>query len=55
MIKNEFNLNIPRYIYTFEPEPLVDMNVIKLEISELQAELAIVEERMTIYLRELGL
>jgi len=32
--KNEYNLNIPRYVDTFEPEPEIDLGEITKEISE---------------------
>jgi type I restriction enzyme M protein len=52
---NDFNLNIPRYVDTFEPEPPVDLAAVGREIADLKAQLADVEERMAEYLRELGL
>lgn len=55
IIENDFNLNIPRFVDTFEPEPLVDITVTNAEISILKNELAIVEDKMAGYLRELGL
>ena len=53
--KNDFNLNIPRYVNTFEPEPPVDMPAVNAEIRDLRGRLVEVEERMEDYLRELGL
>jgi type I restriction enzyme M protein len=53
--ENDFNLNIPRYVDTFEPEPPVDMAAVNTEIGKLKAELADVEAKMANYLRELGL
>ena len=53
--ENDFNLNIPRYVDTFEPEPLVDMAAVNTKITRLKVELAGVEEKMTGYLQELGL
>jgi type I restriction enzyme M protein len=53
--ENDFNLNIPRYVDTFEPEPPVDMAAVNAEISRLKAALAEVEEPMAGYLKELGL
>jgi type I restriction enzyme M protein len=55
IVENDFNLNIPRYVDTFEPEPLVDMAAVKAKINGLKAELAEVEEKMASYLQELGL
>ena len=53
--ENDFNLNIPRYVDTFEPEPPVDMAAVNAEIRDLKAEFADVEARMADYLRELRL
>jgi type I restriction enzyme M protein len=52
---NEFNLNIPRYVDTFEPEPEVDIPTVQKEIAVLEAELATVEAELAGYLKELGL
>ena len=53
--ENDFNLNIPRYVDTFEPEPLVDLVTVNAEINNLNTELKNVEEKVTGYLKELGL
>jgi len=52
---NEFNLNIPRYVDTFEPEPEVDIPAVLREIETLEGELAEVQEELAGYLKELGL
>jgi len=53
--ENEFNLNIPRYVDTFEPEPEVDIPAIQREIATLEAELAVVQKELAKHLKELGL
>jgi len=53
--ENDFNLNIPRYVDTFEPEPSVDMAAVNVKISRLKFELADVEQKMEVYLQELEL
>jgi type I restriction enzyme M protein len=53
--ENDFNLNIPRYVNTFEPEPRVNMAVVNVEINSIKTELVDIEEKMAGYLRELGL
>jgi type I restriction-modification system methyltransferase subunit len=40
---NDFNLNIPRYVDTYEPEPLPDMKTLLKELEEIRQ-----EERKTI-------
>lgn len=53
--ENDFNLNIPRYVDTFEPEPLVELVAVNEEVRALRAQLVHTEHRMEEYLRELGL
>lgn len=53
--ENDFNLNIPRYVDTFEPEPPVDLKAVNAEINKLKSDLEEVEVKMMEYLRELGL
>lgn len=53
--ENDFNLNIPRYVNTFEPEPRVDMAAVNSEIGRLKAELGQMEAKIAEYLQELGL
>ena len=53
--ENDFNLNIPRYVDTFEEEELVDIDEVKRNISNIEAELAVVQLQMAKYLEELGL
>ena len=36
--ENEYNLNIPRYVDTFEEEELVDLENVKAEIKKLDEE-----------------
>jgi type I restriction enzyme M protein len=51
--ENEFNLNIPRYVGTFETEE-IDVRAIQREIDRLEGELAVVRRRTKEYLKELG-
>ena len=53
--ENEFNLNIPRYVDTFEPEPEIDIAATQKEIEEIEAELVQTQAKMDRYLKELGL
>lgn len=52
---NDYNLNIPRYVDTFEEEELVDIDEVKQNIANIEAELAQVQAQMAKYLEELGL
>ncbi|GAB2318004.1 type I restriction-modification system subunit M [Alkalibacterium sp. s-m-22] len=53
--ENDYNLNIPRYVDTFEEEEPVDMAKVKQNINEIKSEIAEVEKQMQAYLEELGL
>ena len=53
--ENDYNLNIPRYVDTFEEEELVDIDEVKKNIAHIETELAQVQEQMAKYLEELGL
>ena len=52
--ENDFNLNIPRYVDTFEEEAEIDLDVVRTERLELKAELDTLEAEMAGYLKELG-
>ena len=53
--ENDYNLNIPRYVDTFEEEELVDIDDVKRNIANIEAELADVQAQMKKYMEELGL
>ena len=53
--ENDYNLNIPRYVDTFEEEAEVDIPAVQREIDALERELAQVQAQMNDYLKELGL
>ena len=52
--ENDFNLNIPRYVDTFEEEEEIDIAAVQKEIDRLEAELVDVRARMKLHLKELG-
>jgi type I restriction enzyme M protein len=51
--ENDFNLNIPRYVDTFEEEAEVDIAGVQREIEKLEVELKSVQAEMGKYLNEL--
>lgn len=53
--ENEYNLNIPRYVDTFEEEEEIDIQATQKEIEVLEKQLANVQVKMKSYLQELGL
>ena len=52
---NDFNLNILRYVDTFEAEHEVDLKAVEADIARLEGELAGVRKEMAGYLKELNL
>jgi len=52
---NDFNLNIPRYVDTFEEEAEIDLGAVKEEIASLETQLSGVRAKMNSHLEELGL
>jgi type I restriction enzyme M protein len=52
--ENDFNLNIPRYVDTFEEEAEIDLVAVRTERVELKNELNTLEAEMESYLKELG-
>jgi type I restriction enzyme M protein len=53
--ENDYNLNIPRYVDTFEPEDPVDLEEVQREIDRIEAELAETSDTLDRHLEELGL
>ncbi|HCA42423.1 MAG TPA: type I restriction-modification system subunit M [Bacteroidetes bacterium] len=51
--ENEFNLNIPRYVDTFEEEPEIDIKAVQKEIDELEKQIKDVQSELDKYLKEL--
>ena len=54
MAENDYNLNIPRYVDTYEEEAEIDINEVQAEIETLEKELVEVQSKMKQYLKELG-
>ena len=53
--ENDYNLNIPRYVDTFEEEEPIDIHAVMKEIKELEAKRADLDKEIEGYLKELGL
>ena len=52
--ENDYNLNIPRYVDTFEEEEEIDLMAVRAERYQLKAQLTELETEMAKYLEELG-
>ncbi|MCT0454247.1 SAM-dependent DNA methyltransferase, partial [Lactococcus cremoris] len=50
----DYNLNIPRYVDTFEEEESIDLADIQGQIDEVDAEIAKANQTLANYFKELG-
>ena len=55
IVENDYNLNIPRYVDTFEEEAPIDIDAVRAEIAVTEQEIAEVQAKMNEFLKELGL
>jgi type I restriction enzyme M protein len=53
--ENGFNLNIPRYVDTFEPEEEINLNAVAAEIRNIQTEIKGIDAQLKPFFDELGL
>ena len=51
--ENDYNLNIPRYVDTFEPEPPVDLGKLTKEMEETQKEIEQTQSELLAMMKEL--
>ena len=51
--KNEYNLNIPRYVETLEAETSIDINAIAEDLKTLEREISITEKTITEFCNDL--
>ncbi|MBQ9254829.1 MAG: type I restriction-modification system subunit M [Bacteroidales bacterium] len=55
IIDNDYNLNIPRYVDTFEEEEPIDIQAVMKEIKELETKRSDLDKQIEVYLKELGI
>lgn len=53
--KNNWNLNIPRYVDTFEAEEEIDINTVAKELAEIEQEITVIDQQILKYCKELGI
>lgn len=53
--ENDYNLNIPRYVDTFEEEEAIDLETVTNELESINVQLASKKETLNAFLTELGL
>ena len=51
---NDYNLNIPRYVDTFEEEEPIDLDQVQQELTDIDKEIAKIELEINKQLKELG-
>lgn len=51
--ENDFNLNIPRYVDTFEEEPEIDLDEVVTEIKKIDADMIEIDKKIAEYCSEL--
>lgn len=53
--ENDYNLNIPRYVDTYEEEEEIDIQAVMNEIKDLEAKRSELDKQIEVYFKELGL
>ena len=53
--KNDFNLNISRYVSTAKPEPIINLKEVNTKIVDVEKRIKASREEHNVYLKELGL
>lgn len=54
ILKNDYNLNIPRYVDMFEEEEPIDLKVVLNRMEEIDKEILRIDEELAKYFKELG-
>ncbi|MFM6219892.1 MAG: N-6 DNA methylase, partial [Dolichospermum sp.] len=52
---NDYNLNIPRYVDTFEAEEVIDLNAIALQLKQIEQESKVTDVKISLFCEELGI
>ncbi len=53
--ENDYNLNIPRYVDTFEPEPEIDIDSVSDEIKQIDTNMVEIDKKIASFCDELGI
>lgn len=53
--ENDYNLNIPRYVETFEEEELIDLSTVTAQLHSLENDMATTDATIAAYASELGI
>lgn len=55
LMKNDYNLNISRYVSTAQPEELIDIQAVHGELVTLEQKIKTAQDKHNDFLKELGL
>lgn len=55
IVENDYNLNIPRYVDTFEAEENIDINAIAKDLKALEREMKSTDEALATFCKELNI
>ncbi len=53
--ENDYNLNIPRYVDTFEAEGVIDLNEVSTELKAVEADMAGTDDVIAGFCKDLGI
>ena len=53
--ENDYNLNIPRYVDTFEPEPAIDLSAVATALRQVDKDMLDVDAKIAGFCEELGI
>lgn len=53
--ENDYNLNIPRYVDTFEEEEPIDLDVVTAELQEIEKSMTVTDAKIAGFCKELGI
>ena len=53
--ENDFNLNIPRYVDTFEEEEAIDLTAVAIELRQIDQDMAEIDQTIKAFCAELGI
>jgi type I restriction enzyme M protein len=53
--ENDYNLNIPRYVDTFEEEEEIDLDEVSKELKQLEVDMKVTDEKIASYCKELNI
>lgn len=55
LVENDYNLNIPRYVDTFEAEETIDIGEKRKKYVELESKSKALDEKILAFFKELGI